>query len=593
MRFRLTLLGRLYSSHMMVLFLSVLFSGYFAAAGLKELQFNSVSESLRKQAAMVGEILRPRFSEGDTVFIDSFCDRLGSNSPYRLTVLAPDGSILGDSAGSPSKMENHTTRPEIKEAMGGVTGSATRYSFTVNKDLVYVALPIIQDGVIIGIVRTSTSIERLSHILTFFYEKLAIAIFLLVIVVAGLSLIVSRRISKPIAELKTAAQRYANGDFDQSVNPGGATEIQELAAAINSMVAELRTRLNTMTRQRNELESLLSEMVEAVIVVDTSKRIVRMNHAAEEIFQTTLFQASGRQILESIRNGRLNEFVARTLSSALPIEDELTVIGTPDKILQAHGTLISDTQGTPIGALIVLNDISRLKNIDQIRKDFVANVSHELKTPVTSIKGFLETLKDGAINDPVTATRFLDIAIKHTDRLTAIIEDLLKLSRVEQDACRGAMKMEKASVCEPVRSVVKFLETMAQEKDIEIVTECDPSVEIEINRQLFEQALSNLLDNAIKYSQEGSEVSIKAKATNHEALIEVKDTGCGIPRDQLPRIFERFFRVDRARARDTGGAGLGLSIARHIINLHSGRIDVTSGIGQGSVFTIRIPLKEQ
>ena len=591
MRFRLTLLGRLYSSHMAVLFLSVLFCGYFAATGLKEIQFNSVLESLRKQAEMVGEILRPRLSEGDAVFIDSFCDRIGSNTPYRLTVLTPDGSILGDSEGSPSKMENHTTRPEIKEAMGGVMSSATRYSFTVNKDLVYVALPIIHDGIIVGIVRTSTSIERLSNILDFFYGKLAMMIVLLVIAVGVLSWIVSRKITKPIAELKEAAKCYANGDFDKSVNPGGATEIQELAAAINSMVTELRARLTTMTRQRNELESLLSEMVEAVIVVDTSKRIMRMNQAAEEIFQTTLAQASGRQILESIRNGRLNEFVTKTLSSEFPIEDELTVIGTPDKILQTHGTLISDTQGTPIGALIVLNDISRLKNIDQIRKDFVANVSHELKTPVTSIKGFLETLKDGAINDPGTAERFLDIAIKHTDKLTSIIEDLLKLSRVEQDAGRGAMKLEKVSVCEPVRSVVKFLETLAQEKNIQIITDCDPSLEVEINRQLFEQALSNLLDNAIKYSENGSEVCVTIQKSNNETLIEVRDKGCGIPRDQLPRIFERFFRVDRARARDTGGAGLGLSIARHIINLHSGRIDVSSGIGQGSVFTIRIPFK--
>ena len=183
MRFRSTLLGRLYSSHMAVLFLSVLFCGYFAATWLKEIQFNSVSESLRKQSEMVGVILGPRLSGGDKVFIDSFCDRLGSNTPYRLTVLAPDGSILGDSEGSPSKMENHTTRPEIREAMGGVMSSATRYSFTVNKDLVYVALPIIQDGNVIGIVRTSTSIESLGNILNFFYGKLAIAILLLVIVV--------------------------------------------------------------------------------------------------------------------------------------------------------------------------------------------------------------------------------------------------------------------------------------------------------------------------------------------------------------------------------------------------------------------------
>jgi two-component system phosphate regulon sensor histidine kinase PhoR len=237
----------------------------------------------------------------------------------------------------------------------------------------------------------------------------------------------------------------------------------------------------------------------------------------------------------------------------------------------------------------VLNDISRLKNIDQIRKDFVANVSHELKTPVTSIKGFLETLRDGAINDPNAAERFLDIAIKHTDRLTTIIEDLLKLSRVEQDADRGAMKLEKASICEAIQSVARFLEAVAQERGIKIIVECEASLQINMNRPLFEQALSNLVDNAIKYSGPDSDVSISANRIDQEVIIEVRDKGCGIPSDQLQRIFERFFRVDRARTRAKGGAGLGLSIARHIINLHAGTIEASSGIGQGSVFTIHVP----
>ncbi|MGC8658653.1 MAG: sensor histidine kinase, partial [Desulfomonilaceae bacterium] len=367
-------------------------------------------------------------------------------------------------------------------------------------------------------------------------------------------------------------------------------EITELATALNDMVDQLRERLNMMTRQRNELESLLAEMVEGVIVVDKNKKIVRMNHTAENIFDTKLTSAVGKDIIEAIRNKSLNEFVIKTLSSSSPIEEELTVIGNPDRVLQAHGTQISDYAGQPGGALIVLNDISRLKNIDQIRKDFVANVSHELKTPVTSIKGFLETLKDGAISDPNTAERFLNIAIKHTDRLTTIIEDLLKLSRVEQEAGRGEMKLEKGSVCEAVRSVTKFLEVVAQERHIGLVVDCDDSLAIDMNRPLFEQALSNLVDNAIKYSEPKSDVLISAKRVDQEAIIEVKDKGCGIPNDQLQRIFERFFRVDRARTRDKGGAGLGLSIARHIINLHAGRIEATSGIGQGSVFTVHIPL---
>jgi two-component system, OmpR family, phosphate regulon sensor histidine kinase PhoR len=585
-----SLLWRFYSSHMAVLLMGLLLFGYFTLIELRELQRYTISESLKKQAQVVGEILGPKLSQHNIQEIDALCDRLTAGTGYRLTVMAPDGSVLGDSESSPSRMEDHATRPEVKAAMAGSIGSSTRYSFTVNTDMVYVAIPIMKDGKLLGVVRVSTPTERLSQILEGFYVKLGAMILFLIVAVGIISLLLANRINKPITEIKDAAERFAKGDLGQiKLPPGGAREIDELAASINDMVAQLHERLDIMTRQKNELESLLAEMVEAVVVVDQKKRIVRMNQAAENILQTVFADAEGRNLLQAVRNTGLNQFVTKTLSSASPIEEELTVIGNQDRILQAHGAQISDTQGKPAGALIVMNDISRLKAIDQIRKDFVANVSHELKTPVTSIKGFLETLKDGAINDRATAERFLDIAIKHTDRLTNIIEDLLKLSRVEQDADLGAMKLESASVCDVVQSVVRFLDTPMREKEVKIVVDCDESIKIMMNRPLFEQALSNLVDNAIKYSSRDSEVSISAKQVDKETIIQVQDRGTGIPSDQLPRIFERFFRVDRGRDRKTGGAGLGLSIARHIVNLHSGKIDVTSGIGQGSVFTIRIP----
>lgn len=585
-----TLLWQFYGSHMAILLLALILSGYFAITEFRELQSYTISESLKKQAQAVGEILGQKLSDRDVATIDAFCDRLAANSPYRITVLAPDGSVLGDSESSPERMEDHSTRPEVKTAMAGSTGTSVRYSFTINRDMVYVAVPIVRDGKIEGIIRTATPSEQLSQVLEGFYVKLGAMILFLTVAAAIVSLLLANRINKPITEIKEAAKRFANGDLDQNIVPVGAKEIAELATAINQMVEQLRERLNIMTKQRNELESLLSEMVEAVIEVDTSKKIVRMNQAAENIFQAKFSRACGKDVLEAIRNRGFNQFVAKTLTSATPLEEELTVVGNPDKILQVHGTQITDPQGKPSGALIVLNDISRLKNIDQIRKDFVANVSHELKTPVTSIKGFLETLRDGAINDPNSAERFLSIAIRQTDRLNAIIEDLLKLSRVEQEADRGAMKLEKASVYDAIQAVIKFLEEIAHEKGVTTLVDCDMSLEIKMNRPLFEQALSNLLDNAIKYSDPGSEVWITAKQEHHEALIEVQDKGCGIPRDQLPRIFERFFRVDKTRMRHTGGAGLGLSIARHIINLHSGRIEVSSGIGEGSVFSIHIPI---
>lgn len=585
-----TLLWRFYGSHMAILLLALVLSGYFAITEFRELQYYTISESLKRHAQAVEEILGQKLFDRDIKAIDAVCDRLGGNGPYRITVLGPDGSVLGDSESSPERMEDRSRRPEVKAAMAGSIGKSVRYSFTINRDMVYVAIPIVRDGKIEGIIRTGMPLEQLSQVLEGFYVKLGALILFLIVAAAIVSLLLANRINKPITEIKEAAERFASGDLDQKIVPEGAKEIAELATAINTMVGQLRERLNIMTGQRNELESLLSEMVEAVIEVDASKRIVRMNQAAENIFEVKLGYAYKRNIVEAIRNRGLNQFVAKTLTSATILEEELTVIGNPDKILQVHGTQITDPHGKPSGALIVLNDISRLKNIDQIRKDFVANVSHELKTPVTSIKGFLETLRDGAINDPDSAERFLSIAIRQTDRLNAIIEDLLKLSRVEQEADRGAMELEKTSVSDAIQAVIKFMEDLAHEKGVKALVDCDRSLEIKMNRPLFEQALSNLVDNAIKYSNPGSEVWITAKQEHHEVLIEVRDKGCGIPRDQLPRIFERFFRVDKTRTRDTSGAGLGLSIARHIINLHSGRIDVSSGIGEGSVFSIHIPI---
>ncbi|MGO8820570.1 MAG: ATP-binding protein [Desulfomonilaceae bacterium] len=586
---RHSLLWRFILSHVAMLTLAFVFFGYFTLIEFRELQFETVSESLESQSRMLGDILKQKLSESDKSFISEWCEKLSSSGGPRITVLAPDGTVLGDSQSLPAKMADLSIRPELRIAMKGFTGTAVRYSFFLNRDVVYVAVPITDHGQIIGIVRTSDTTKRLSHVFEGSYLKFSIMVLLMLGAAFIGAILLANCVRRPINEIKDAAIRFAEGDLEYKLVPGGAKEIAELASALNHMVKELRERLDVMTRERNELESLLGEMVEAVIVVDNKKRIVRMNQTAEKIFQAKFVKSSGKDILEAIRNKSLNQFVIRSLSSSSPVEEELTVIGNPDKVLQAHGTQISDPQGKPAGALIVLNDISRLKNIDQIRKDFVANVSHELKTPVTSIKGFLETLKDGAINDPNASERFLNIAIKHTDRLTTIIEDLLKLSRVEQDADRGAMKLEKGSVCVAVQSVAKFLEAMALERGIKIIVECEASLEINMNRPLFEQALSNLVDNAIKYSGPDSDVLISAKRFDKEVIIEVRDKGCGIPSDQLPRIFERFFRVDKARTRDKGGAGLGLSIARHIINLHAGRIEASSGIGQGSVFTIHIP----
>lgn len=366
----------------------------------------------------------------------------------------------------------------------------------------------------------------------------------------------------------------------------------DLAQDLNSMATQFKSKLSNVTQQRNELEAVLSSMMEAVIVLDNGERILSLNQAAENLFGINNERVKGRTVQEAIRNTDLHKFVSKTLSSDKPLEGDIVFRGDPERFLQAHGATLQDAHGTNIGALVVLNDVTRLKTLENIRKDFVANVSHELKTPITSIKGFLETLKEGAMDDPENAIRFLNIIMKHTDRLDSIIEDLLSLSRIERDAEKGEIALQTRSIGDVVDSVVKACTRKAGLRGNELRPWVEPGLTAKINAVLLEQAIVNLVDNAVKYSAPGTPVDIEATASGGQIAIKVKDQGCGISREHLSRIFERFYRVDKARSRNVGGTGLGLSIVKHIVNAHGGKISVESSPNKGSVFTIFLPVDD-
>ncbi len=358
---------------------------------------------------------------------------------------------------------------------------------------------------------------------------------------------------------------------------------------MNSMADQLNRRIQTITSQRNELEAVLASMTEAVIAVDADERIMNCNHAAETLFGISLGVARGRTIQETVRNSHLQHFINSVFSSPVPLSEDIILQFQPDRFLQAHGTLLRDSGNRAIGALIVLNDITRLKTLENIRRDFVANVSHELKTPITSIKGFVETIRDGAMGDPATTRRFLEIILRHTDRLNSIIEDLLSLSRVEQESEHDSMPVETVRAEDLLRNVLQVCERKAREKNITIRTEHAEDIKFLGNSALIEQATVNLVDNSIKYSNPGSTVSLSIRRGGNEVSVRVEDEGIGIPEKHLPRIFERFYRVDKARSREMGGTGLGLAIVKHIVQAHNGHITVSSTPGKGSTFTIHLP----
>jgi two-component system phosphate regulon sensor histidine kinase PhoR len=406
---------------------------------------------------------------------------------------------------------------------------------------------------------------------------------------AAVGLLVSRRITRPIEQIRRWADSIARGNFQFRPSVTGSSELEALSESMNQMATQLRERIDTVMGQRNEIEAVLSSMVEGVIAVDNDERLIRMNDAAGEMFFCDPREAAGRVVQEVVRNTDLQQFVRQTLRSSEPEEKVIQIYVNGDRHLNGHGTSLRDGEGEQVGALIVLNDITRLRRLEKVRSEFVANVSHELRTPITAIKGFVETLREGGVEKPEDVERFLGIVSKHVDRLNAIIEDLLQLSRIEQQTEKRGIVLSAGRIREVLDSAVHACEVNARVKGIQIELTCDVGITGKLNAPLLEQAVVNLLDNAIKYSGEGAQVKVEVASKEREIAIRVIDRGSGIKREHLPRLFERFYRADPGRSRDLGGTGLGLAIVKHVVQAHGGRVAAESVFGEGSTFTIYLP----
>jgi two-component system phosphate regulon sensor histidine kinase PhoR len=455
--------------------------------------------------------------------------------------------------------------------------------------MMYVAVPVPVEGERESVVRAAVPLRSVDRALGEIYGHIVVGVLVLALAAALFSYLLSRRIARPLEELKAGAERFAEGDFQAPLPLGESEEVGALVNALRRMAGRLDERLAKVIQQRNEQETMLASMVEAVIAVDTDEKVIGLNRAAAALFGIDPSRTHGKPLPEAIRNPEIRTLAANALAASAPVEGEITIYGADERILQAHGTGLKDAAGRKIGVLLVLYDITRLRRLERVRRDFVANVSHELKTPITAIKGFVETLAGGALENKEDAARFLAIIEKHVDRLDTIIEDLLILSRVEQETVSADTVLERKPVGDVLLSAVEVCRPMARTRNIEIRLNAEDRVVCEINTRLLEQAVVNLIDNAIKYSDPGSAVDVRLRRVGAEAVITVEDRGCGIERQHLPRLFERFYRTDRARSRDLGGTGLGLAIVKHIALVHGGRVGVESEPGEGSVFSIHLP----
>lgn len=411
------------------------------------------------------------------------------------------------------------------------------------------------------------------------------------LVLAAVILHSSIRQSALLADLEAALVRFSDGDLRFRLYSNDLGNSFSLTQAFNRMAAQLEKRIDELSRKLEDQDAVLSSMSEGVIAVDGEERIIRMNETACVLMQVSEKEVIGRSVQEVVRNADLLKFIGSAHLSREPIEADIVVRDSSERILHAYGKTLRDSQWNTIGILIVFSDITRLRHLENVRKDFVANVSHELRTPITSIKGFIETLADGAIDNPADARRFLDILARQADRLNAIFEDLLTLSRIEEGGRQGDMRLEPGNVAAVVKTAIETCRQRALDKRMQLESSITAELPAQLNENLLEQAITNLVENAIKYSDEGTVIRVEAGERDGEIFIHVIDHGPGIEKNHLPRLFERFYRVDRARTRKAGGTGLGLAIVKHIAECHQGRATVDSTPGQGSTFSIYLPLQ--
>lgn len=405
---------------------------------------------------------------------------------------------------------------------------------------------------------------------------------------AAIAYALARQLARPLDGLRAAAARLASGDVRADPPATDVAEFADLAAALVRLREQLVERGLTIGRQDTQQEAVLGSMIEGVLAIDGRRRILGINRAAADLLDVEADAAAGRPMQDVIRNPDLRRFALTAIDCREPVEDDLLLRGVRDRTIRLRGTALRDASGDG-GAVIVLNDVTEVQRLEHVRRDFVANVSHELKTPVASIKGFVETLLDGALDDHADARRFLGIVSRQADRLASIIEDLLALSRIEQSETSGTLPLERQPLAGLLVAATDDCRPRATERSIHLELTCPPMLMVTVNGPLLEQAVINLVDNAIKYSEPGKTVWLSADADADGTAIRVRDEGCGIAAEHLPRLFERFYRVDKARSRNLGGTGLGLSIVKHIVQAHAGTIAVESTPGVGTAFTIRLP----
>lgn len=558
---------------------------------LHEQTYGRIRESLLRELSLARSFTENSLKENPAPEgIERLSVEIGSELGLRVTIMAPDGKVIGDSGLAYEKLamtENHLYRPEVQQALAGGIGESRRFSTTLRQDMLYAAAALGSKGKYLGVIRLAMPLGDIEEV----SDSLRVLLFAAFIVAFCLILLggyfASLMISRPLREMASISASVAGGDFSRRLETGTDDEVGALAKAFMRMTDQVKARIDEVTSMKSRLEAILLSMFDGVMAVAKDGNIILMNGPLKELLMVK-GPVEGRRPLEVVRNVEVQDIAERALALNNGVESrEITVILDGERTLLVHATPVVRS-GKTEGAVLVFHDITERRKLENIRRDFVANVSHELRTPISSIKGYAETLLDGALNDKENAGDFIRIISSEAERLANLVNDLLDLSKIESG--RVELKREPCDVSAAIHKALSGLAKQASEAGVTIRVDAPPgAARIFADEGTITQVLYNLIDNAIKYNRPGGSVVVSVKDMGRSVEIKVADTGMGIPPEDLPRIFERFYRVDKARSREKGGTGLGLSIVKHIVQAHGGEVLAASVLGKGSTFSFTIP----
>lgn len=576
---------RIASTYTLLIFLLLGIVSVYLVNYVRNSYVSGVKERVREETWLTSESLTRYLTP--TIDIDGLrveANRIAKIIGARVTVIAPDGVVLADTWEDPASMENHAYRPEVMAALSGGWGESTRHSATVGQDMLYMAITIESGGSVAGIVRVALPTSEIQAGI----GRIVATIALSALVVAALAIVLAyylaQRTARSVRAVTQGALRVASGDLDYKVEALAGDETEDMAKAFNSMAASLRGMVDGLSAERNMLSAVLETMADGVVVVGRDGRVTLVNHAAETLLGIKEGSSQGRRFIEVVRDHELQGLVSSALSSSQREHGEIRLL-TTHRYLSATATPLSG--GNASGVLLTLHDQTRAQQIETTRREFVSNVSHELRSPLASIRAMVETLEEGALEEGEVARDFVQRIHREVDRMSALTDDILQLFRLES----GQAQMEKApvDVRALVQEVLARFDQRASAKGVALNMDFPETLpDVKGDEQRIMQVLVNLLDNALKFTEKGGRVTVSAGENGEHVVVSVSDTGIGIPREHIPHIFERFYKVERSR-RDSG-TGLGLAIVKHIVQAHGGEVGVESQEGVGSVFTFTLPI---